>query len=156
MRQVDTLFLGAAQVVTLRGGRKGPRGGTEGMNRLDVIEDGAIAVHRGKIVDLGKTNEITSNYRGTRRVFLRDRTILPGFCDSHTHPVFASWREGEYAMRCRGADYEEILAAGGGIHASAEATREASLTALAEGGFGKVVVDYALAAERIRALELRR
>lgn len=132
MRQVDTVFLGAAQVVTLRGGRKGARRGTDAMNRLDVIEDGALAVHRGKLVDLGTSNEISRAYRGRRRVFLRDRTVLPGFCDAHTHPVFAAWREGEYAMRCRGADYLDILKAGGGIHASAEKLRGVPQKQLAE------------------------
>jgi imidazolonepropionase len=44
--------------------------------------------------------------------------------DAHTHPVFARMREEEFALRCRGASYEEILAKGGGILASAAALRE--------------------------------
>ena len=45
----------------------------------------------------------------------------------------ARGREDEFALRCRGADYEEILASGGGIHASAEALRELSVDELAQG-----------------------
>lgn len=123
MRSVDLLLLGASQVVTVDGGRAGPKRGARDMNKLGVVEDGAVAVHRGRVVAVGTTNEITSSFRGLKRVFCRGRTVLPGFVDAHTHPVFAKMREDEFAMRCRGADYEQILAAGGGIHASAEALR---------------------------------
>jgi imidazolonepropionase len=133
MRTADLLMLGASQVVTVSGGRAGPARGPKAMNRLGVIEDGALAITRGRIVGIGTSNEITKQFRGTRRLFCRGRTLLPGFVDPHTHPVFANWREGEFALRARGADYEEILAAGGGIHASAAATRAASLGDLIEG-----------------------
>ncbi|MDJ0973964.1 MAG: imidazolonepropionase [Planctomycetota bacterium] len=133
MKSVDLLLLGASQVVTVDGGRAGPKRGARDMNKLGVVEDGAVAVHRGRVVAVGTTNEITSTFRGLRRVFCRGRTILPGFVDAHTHPVFAKMREDEFAMRCRGADYEEILAAGGGIHASARALRIKKQGELVEG-----------------------
>src|SRR4029079_1277113 len=60
-------------------------------------------------------------FRSTTRIFAHGKTVLPGLVDAHTHPAFARWREEEFAMRCRGASYEEILAGGGGILASAEA-----------------------------------
>lgn len=44
-----------------------------------------------------------------------DKIVLPAFCDSHTHLVFAANREEEFAMRIQGKSYEEIAAAGGGI-----------------------------------------
>lgn len=133
MRSVDLLLLGASQVVTVDGGRAGPKRGARDMNKLGVVEDGAIAVHRGRVVEVGTTNEITSRFRGLKRVFCRGRTVLPGFVDAHTHPVFARMREDEFAMRCRGADYEQILSAGGGIHASARALQATSQKALVEG-----------------------
>ena len=43
------------------------------------------------------------------------RTLLPGFVDAHTHPVFWNTRESEFIMRIKGMSYEEIAAAGGGI-----------------------------------------
>ncbi len=133
MRTADLLLLGASQVVTVDGGRAGPKRGPRAMNQIGVIEDGAVAIHHGKIAAVGTTNEITAAFRGSRRIYCRGRTVLPGFVDAHTHPVFAKMRVDEFAMRCRGADYEAILAAGGGIHASAAATREAPVDDLARG-----------------------
>ncbi len=133
MKSADLLLLGASQVVTVDGGRAAAKRGASEMNDLRVIPDGALAVRRGRIVDVGTTNHITATWRGLKRIHCRGRTILPGFVDAHTHPVFARTREDEFAMRCRGADYEEILAAGGGIHASARALRDLTLDELAEG-----------------------
>jgi len=133
MKSADLLLLGAGQIVTVDGGRAIAKRGAKEMNDLRVVEDGAIAVRRGKVVDIGTTNHITSSWRGLERIHCRGRTILPGFVDAHTHPVFARSREDEFAMRCRGADYEEILAAGGGIHASARALRTCNQDDLADG-----------------------
>lgn len=51
---------------------------------------------------------------------LKHRTILPCFVDSHTHMVFASGRQEEFVMKIKGASYEDIAAAGGGILNSAK------------------------------------
>lgn len=133
MRTIDLLLVGASQVVTVDGGGDGPRAGRDAMNDLGVIEDAGVAVHRGRIVDVGPSQELARRYRAWRRIVCRGRTILPGLVDAHTHPVFAHMREREFAMRCRGATYEEIFAAGGGIHASAEALRDTSIDVLAAG-----------------------
>ncbi len=47
------------------------------------------------------------------------RYLLPSFCDSHTHLVFAGSRESEFVAKIAGSSYSEIAAKGGGIHASA-------------------------------------
>ncbi|MDA1196230.1 MAG: imidazolonepropionase [Planctomycetota bacterium] len=125
MKSADLLILGAAQVVTLDGGGEAACRGADEMNAVHAIADGAIAIRRGKVVDVGSTNEMLHRWHALQRIHCRGRTVLPGFVDAHTHPVFARGREDEFAMRCRGADYEAILAAGGGIHASARATRAA-------------------------------
>ncbi len=52
-------------------------------------------------------------------------TMLPGFVDAHTHPVFHTTREDEFIMRVQGKSYEEIAAAGGGIRNSVRAFRKA-------------------------------
>jgi imidazolonepropionase len=124
VRTVDLLVLGASQVVTVAAGPRGPARGAEAMNDLGVVDDASIAVHRGRVLAIGPTNEVTRAYRSTHRVHASGRAVLPGFVDAHTHPAFAAWREGEFALRCRGASYEAILAAGGGILASAKALRE--------------------------------
>jgi imidazolonepropionase len=54
------------------------------------------------------------------------KTVLPGFVDAHTHPVFWKTREDEFIMRIQGKSYEEIAAAGGGIRNSVRRFREAS------------------------------
>lgn len=131
MRQADLILLGASQVVTMDGGRAGPKRGARDMNRIGIIEDAGIAIRRGRIVAIDHTNVIAKSFRAMQRVFCRGRAVLPGFVDPHSHPVFARPRVDEFAMRCRGADYEEILEAGGGIHASARAVRDATLQDLA-------------------------
>ena len=58
--------------------------------------------------------------------------MLPGFVDSHTHPVFVSPRLVDFEKRIEGASYEEIASAGGGIRSSVEGVRRAGKNALAE------------------------
>jgi len=60
------------------------------------------------------------------------KTVLPGFVDAHTHPVFWKTREDEFIMRVQGRSYEEIARAGGGIRHSARRFREASKAAIKE------------------------
>ena len=132
MRTIDLLLVGASQVVTVDGG-DGPKAGPQAMNDLGVIEYGAVAIHRGRVVEVGDTITLAQKYRGLRRISCRNRTILPGLVDPHTHPAFARMREDEFAMRCRGASYEEIFEAGGGIHASARRLREQPIEGLVTG-----------------------
>jgi imidazolonepropionase len=50
--------------------------------------------------------------------------VPPGWCDSHTHIVFAADRSAEFLMKLKGASYEEIAAKGGGILNSAKRVQE--------------------------------
>ncbi len=56
----------------------------------------------------------------------RAGVVVPGFCDSHTHPAFMRPRLIDFEKRIAGASYEEIAAAGGGIRSSTDAVRAAS------------------------------
>ncbi len=129
---VDRLFVHCRELVTMTDGP--PTGARRGaaMQRLGVIDDGAVAVRNGRIVATGATAAIVKAYRAVDEVDLSGFVVLPGFVDCHTHPVFARTRENEFHQRCAGADYMAIAAAGGGILSSMRGVREMPLAELAE------------------------
>ncbi|MFN3781357.1 MAG: imidazolonepropionase, partial [Candidatus Kapaibacteriota bacterium] len=59
-------------------------------------------------------------------ISLKNKTVLPGFVDSHTHMVFAGDRSNEFAKRISGVSYKQIAKEGGGIISTVSAVREAS------------------------------
>src|SRR5208283_1750582 len=71
------------------------------------------------------------NRRTVTEIDCAGKVVLPGFVDSHTHPVFVGPRLVDFEKRVEGASYEEIAAAGGGIRSSLEAVRKAAKTILA-------------------------
>jgi imidazolonepropionase len=140
------LLVHATQLVTMRGGNV-PRRGIA-MREIDVIEDGAILVSAGKIVAVGTTDEllrdawVRKNQRSIEEIDCPGNVIIPGFVDSHTHPVFAAPRLVDFEKRISGATYEEIAAAGGGIRSSISGVRDASegqLAAMALSAFQEMM-----------------
>ena len=128
MKSIELVIRNARQVLTMRSNQKGPRTG-EHMEDLGVIEDGAVALSDGKIVTVGKTDEVLGQITiddKTKVIDAKDKVVLPGFVDCHTHPVFAATREEEFEMRVKGRPYQEIAAAGGGIKSSVRTLRAAS------------------------------
>jgi len=106
-----------------------------GEGPLGIIAGGALAAAEGRIVWVGPEARLASEVTaapGAARVDGGGRVACPGFVDSHTHLIFAGSREQEYALRARGASYQEIAASGGGILATVRATRAASLDGLVE------------------------
>jgi imidazolonepropionase len=87
-----------------------------------------LLVKDKKIHSFGPVSEAPEN--ADRIIHADGQYILPGWCDSHTHIVFAASREHEYIMRLKGKSYEEIAAAGGGILNSAEKLRKTDEDAL--------------------------
>ena len=121
------------QLVTLAGPER-PRVGPE-MRDLSIIDDGAMLVHDDRIEKVGTRAEIEPLIgQGCDVVDAGARIVLPGFVDSHTHPVFAGKRANEFEERASGTTYQEIAARGGGIQATVKATRAASLDELIERG----------------------
>jgi imidazolonepropionase len=119
---------GAAELLTLTGAGNRPRRGEE-MGDLGIIQRGALAARRGKIVWVGPAADLLTSVRPMAFCKLIDaygKTVMPGLVDPHTHLVFAGSRENEFAMRIQGKTYLEIAAAGGGINATVAATRQAS------------------------------
>jgi imidazolonepropionase len=131
------LLTHAAQLLTLRAPNcsNGPRRGAQ-MRELDIIPDGAVLVAEDKIAAVGSTDEIARKLPDQRHeieeIDCRGKVVLPGFVDSHTHPVFTAPRLIDFEKRIAGASYEDIAAAGGGIHSSLRGVREASTAELAE------------------------
>lgn len=98
------------------------------MGEIGIIRNGAVAVDGEHIVWVGSTED--AEFPDAERIDCTGKTILPGFVDSHTHIVFAGNRSNEFAMRLRGATYQEIAEAGGGILSSMRSVREATIESL--------------------------
>jgi imidazolonepropionase len=117
--------LHASQLVTLAGPKRA-RVGVE-LSELAVITDGGMLVRDGTIVATGPSEEIEQQIGGDAEIVdATGRVVLPGFVDAHAHPVFAGDRVNEFELRAKGASYEEIAAAGGGIRSTVRKTRAAS------------------------------
>jgi imidazolonepropionase len=122
-----------AQVVTLQG-PPAPRCG-EAMAELGIIENGAIVVRAERIEWVGPTRELPARKPDDHLEIVDglglNLVALPGFVDSHTHPIFAGTRANEYELRSQGKSYREIAESGGGIRASVRQVRAADLNELA-------------------------
>lgn len=126
----------AAQVVTSRGGSKGPLSGRS-QGEITVIENGAVAICEDKIISVGTVEEVEGKIvidSQTRVIDADGMVVLPGLVDPHTHVVFGGSRENELSLKLEGVPYLEILARGGGILSSVEATRAASKEELVSRG----------------------
>jgi imidazolonepropionase len=137
----------AAEVATMAGGlRVGSR-----MDDASVIaapggdanHDAApaVACWEGRILATGPRNELLQALEGSgyplarfARLDAAGGAVTPGLIDPHTHLLFAGSREAELVLRQRGADYLEILQAGGGILSTVAATRAATEAELLEHG----------------------
>src|SRR5512143_1758516 len=93
------------------------------------IHHAALRAEDGRIVFAGSESDYAREYRGKPADLVVDgsgRTLLPGFVDAHTHPVWVGDRGEEIGRRLAGESYASIAAAGGGILATVRATRAAS------------------------------
>jgi len=132
------LLVNTGQLLTLRSdsGRPGPRRGPE-LQELGIIHDGAVLCVGGKIVSIGTTKDalgdpwLKKHHKKVTEIDCAGQVVVPGFIDSHTHPVFVSPRLVDFEKRIEGASYAEIAEAGGGIRSSLEAVREATKSTLA-------------------------
>ncbi len=113
-------------------GDTGPRRGAA-LRELGIIEDGAVLISGEEIVVVGPTDDVAKHdlARGAEEVDCSGKVVLPGFVDSHTHPVFTTPRLVDFEQRIAGASYEQIAEAGGGIRASLRGVRDATREALA-------------------------
>lgn len=119
-----------------------------------IIEKGAMAVDKGRIVWLGSIETLpvdaVSKARSVHR--LDNAWVTPGLIDCHTHLVHAGNRAREFEMRLNGATYEEIAHAGGGIISTVNAVRNASEADLYEQSIGRL---KAMLAEGVTTVEIK-
>ncbi|MFC1729540.1 imidazolonepropionase [candidate division KSB1 bacterium] len=114
-------------------------------SELGIIENAALYIEDDLVHWLGSSNQIPETVHRDSSVFRVDAgmsVVMPGIIDSHTHLIFAGSREREFSARLRGDRYEDILAAGGGIHSTVRATRAAAPFQLLESG--KKRLDFCL------------
>jgi imidazolonepropionase len=101
--------------------------------QLEIIPDGGIVHHNGKIVAVGNFEQLKVQFSNANIELLEgDFVGLPGMIDVHTHICWAGSRANDYAMRLAGKSYLEIAESGGGIWSTVQKTREASVAELAE------------------------
>ena len=98
------------------------------MKKLHCLGNAWLAIEDGKIADFGGMENFPgiSDWSNLQVIDATDRLVLPCWCDSHTHIVYAGSRESEFVDRINGLSYEEIAKRGGGILNSAKKLAEAS------------------------------
>ena len=105
------------------------------LGNVEQISHAWLSIHDGLISGFGKMETIAekvdlSSFKEVRSV--KGKSILPTWCDSHTHIVFAGSREDEFVSRIKGLSYETIAKNGGGILNSAKKLNETSEEELLE------------------------
>lgn len=100
----------------------------EEMKTVPILENAFLALEDGEIIAYGPMSEWggISDWRDLEVIDADGKFVLPAFCDSHTHTVFAKSREEEFVDRINGLSYEEVAARGGGILNSARRLAEMS------------------------------
>ena len=112
------------------------------MKHLNCIENAYMLIDQNRIHSFGNMSDVAD----VRKNFIIDEEIdaaggfvLPGFCDSHTHIVFAGSREMEFVDKINGLSYEDIAKRGGGILNSAERLGQTSEDDLFEAARRRVI-----------------
>jgi imidazolonepropionase len=112
-----------AQLVSPAGTAAPVRGADLG--RLDQVDHAYLLIEDGRVSAAGPMRELRAIAGDVEELDGRGLCAIPGLVDCHTHPAFGGDRVDEFSLRARGASYEELHAAGGGIQSTVRATREA-------------------------------
>lgn len=119
-----------------------------------TIERAALAVTGDRISFVGAMSDLPGAPEKLARsvLDLKGRWLTPGLIDCHTHLVFGGNRAGEFELRLKGASYEEIAKAGGGIVSTVAATRAASEDELTKSALARL---DAFLAEGVTTIEIK-
>lgn len=118
------LFINIKDLIQVREAGIEKLSGNE-MKELPAISNAWLLVENGIIADYGSMDSIPE-FQNLQPVDLEGKIVLPAWCDSHTHLVYAGNREQEFVDRINGLTYEEIANRGGGILNSAKTLQETS------------------------------
>jgi imidazolonepropionase len=120
---------------------------------LGIVSPGAVLARGDRIVFAGREQDLPPRGADPREeIDCGGRWITPGLIDCHTHLVHAGNRAREFELRLRGATYQEIAAAGGGILSTLRATRAATMEQLIAEALPRL---DALIAEGLTAIEIK-
>lgn len=121
---------------------------------IGPVADGAIAIRNGRIAWIGTRQQLATlpNWSAVQTTDAQGLWITPGLIECHTHLVYAGDRAHEFEARLRGASYEQIARAGGGIISTMQATRRATPEQLFEQSIGRA---QALIREGVTTLEIK-
>jgi imidazolonepropionase len=138
----NLIVIHADELATSRGFQARPG---KVMDDLHIVQDGAVIIEDGLITAVGETAQVmaTVDAQAFTVIDASGKAVLPGFVDSHTHFIFGGYRAEEFAWRLQGMRYMDIMARGGGIASTVEATRQADLETLV--GTGRHRLDAMLA-----------
>jgi len=119
-----------------------------------AIRDAAIGIAEGCLVFVGPHHVLPGKPEDCARTVVRlgGAWVTPGLIDCHTHLVFAGNRAAEWEMRAKGASYEEIARAGGGILSTVRATRNASEESLVASAAARAL---AMARQGVTTVEIK-
>ncbi len=115
---MKTLFINIKELIQVRNEPISFVAGTD-MNVLPSIKNAYLLVENGLIADFGAMKDCPSS-EASEIIDATGRILMPAWCDSHTHLVYAGNREGEFVDKINGLSYEEIANKGGGILNSAK------------------------------------
>lgn len=118
---MKTIIKNIGKLVQVERGERLPFKSGHQMSSLDCMDDAYVIIDEDKILDFGAMTALKENYKlsDEKIIDAEGRMVLPAFCDSHTHLVYAGSRETEYFDKIRGLSYQEIARRGGGILNSA-------------------------------------
>jgi len=115
---MKTLFTNIKELIQTREEASSKVAGKE-MNELPTIKNAFLLIEGDRIMDFGPMTQVPVHIEA-ETIDVSDKMILPSWCDSHTHIVYAGNRESEFVDRIKGLTYQEIAAKGGGILNSAK------------------------------------
>jgi len=118
------VIINIQQLVNVRKESKVLRG--KELAELPIVENAYLVIENGLICEYGLMKDLSIDLHTTKVFDADGQFVLPAWCDSHTHLVFAKSRENEFVDKIKGFSYQEIAARGGGILNSSKAVQESS------------------------------